>query len=341
MSIEVKRHYATSSSWPRMISNATSPSIAVRLLLGVILLAAASLKGFELATGPIAEDSLLWRRWFFIAVVELELFLGLWLLSGIWVKWAWRVSLAVFFGFAAASFSKGLMGDASCGCFGRVPVSPWWTLTMDMVAVAALARWPPAKSERLGNGRAHATGLVRTGHVVTAFLVIGCPAFWAMASYRPALVESGGRIIGDSNVILLEPEKWIGKPLPIAAHIDIGPQLNAGLWILLMHRHDCPECQDAIPQYRELAQDLSRVADSPKIALIAMPPHGTSAFESSGQLVEGRLSDSREWFVTTPVEILLRNGKVTGVSTDLPALKANGDFERAMAIVSANGSSAP
>jgi hypothetical protein len=86
MSIEVKRHYATSSSWPIKISNATSPSIAVRLLLGVILLVAASLKGYELATGPIAENSLPWRRWFFIAVVEVELFLGLWLLSGICVQ---------------------------------------------------------------------------------------------------------------------------------------------------------------------------------------------------------------------------------------------------------------
>src|SRR5690606_34159712 len=42
------------------------------------------------------------------------------------------------------------------------------------------------------------------------------------------------------GLVILEPEKWIGKPLPIADWIDV--DLSTGDWIVLLHRHDCPAC---------------------------------------------------------------------------------------------------
>jgi len=58
----------------------------VRILLGVILLTAAALKGYQLATEPVREIGLLNSRWFLIGVVEFEPFFGLWLLAGLYPK---------------------------------------------------------------------------------------------------------------------------------------------------------------------------------------------------------------------------------------------------------------
>ncbi len=55
----------------------------VRIVLGLVRLAAAVLKGHQLATEPVAGTGLLDSRWFLIGVVEFELFFGLWLLFNI------------------------------------------------------------------------------------------------------------------------------------------------------------------------------------------------------------------------------------------------------------------
>ena len=73
----------------------------VRIVLGLVLLVAVALKGHQLATEPVAETGLLTSRWFLIAVVEFELFFGLWLLGGLLPKWTSRVALLCFGLFAA------------------------------------------------------------------------------------------------------------------------------------------------------------------------------------------------------------------------------------------------
>lgn len=116
----------------------------VRIVLGLILLTAAALKGHQLATEPVAETGLLTSRWFLIGVVEFELFFGLWLLSGLYPRGTWQAAVLCFSGSACVSVYRGLSGEATCGCFGRVPVNPWYTLIVDVVATAALLWWRPA-----------------------------------------------------------------------------------------------------------------------------------------------------------------------------------------------------
>ena len=119
----------------------------IRIALGLLLLVAAGLKGHQLATEPVAETGLLTSRWFLIAAVEFELVFGLWLLLGLYPRRTWQVALLCFGGFACVSLSKALSGDSSCGCFGKVPVNPWYTLLLDLAAVAALLyRRPPTGS---------------------------------------------------------------------------------------------------------------------------------------------------------------------------------------------------
>ncbi len=89
----------------------------MRLTVGLFLLLAAGLKAYDLATGPIQGAGILQSRWFLIGVVEFELLLGLWLLSGVFPAHAWAVSLGCFACFACVTLHKALSGETSCGCF--------------------------------------------------------------------------------------------------------------------------------------------------------------------------------------------------------------------------------
>jgi hypothetical protein len=61
---------------------------ALRLSLGVLLLAAVALKAHELATTPLAGTRLFASRWLVLAVVQVELLLGVALIAGLWPPWS-------------------------------------------------------------------------------------------------------------------------------------------------------------------------------------------------------------------------------------------------------------
>lgn len=64
---------------------------AVRIPLGVVLLIAAILKAQELTFRPVVETSPLTLTWLLMAVVEIEILLGVWLLAGFFpraLRWA-------------------------------------------------------------------------------------------------------------------------------------------------------------------------------------------------------------------------------------------------------------
>lgn len=123
-----------------------------------------------------------------------------------------------------------------------------------------------------------------------------------------ALPTAGGYVI-------LEPESWVGQQLPIAQYIDL--DLSNGEWIVLLHRHDCSECQAAVPQYERLAASLP--LGSPRVALVEIPPFGGEVV-TEPICARVKLGGDRDWFVQTPMEIRLRDGIVTQASTELPAL---------------------
>jgi hypothetical protein len=116
---------------------------AVRVVLGVLLLVAAGLKGYQLATEPVLGDGILNSPWLLIGVVEFEIFFGLWLIAGLYPKWTWVAACGCFTLFAGVSLFKALSGAASCGCFGRMQVNPWYTVALDALAVATLLVFRP------------------------------------------------------------------------------------------------------------------------------------------------------------------------------------------------------
>ena len=120
---------------------------AVRILVALTLFVAAAGKCHQCCTGPIPGAGLFSARWFVICLVEAEWLGAVVLLACLLPKPAWAISLACFGAFTLVSLGKGLMGEASCGCYGRlIEVNPFLTAASDAAIVIALLRWRPKHS---------------------------------------------------------------------------------------------------------------------------------------------------------------------------------------------------
>ena len=268
-------------------------------ILGILLLTAAILKGWQLLTEPLANKDIWSYRPLLIFTVEFELALALWLLSGLFKKAAWLATLAVFSVFSLITLYKGLSGADSCGCFGAVKVNPWITLfAIDLPAVIALLIFKPQKGQFLNWPSLPKFAISGLAALLT--IVISTPI---LALNKPANVTSSYEV--------LEPETWIGKRLPILDYIDIGKQLEKGNWLVLFYHHDCPECQKAISACKQIAHNNKDNKDFQTIALIEVPPYGKQALIGDMSNIRlGKLANIKSWLITTPVLLKLKESTI-------------------------------
>src|SRR5512136_813700 len=102
----------------------------VMTIAGAFLIIAATLKSHQLLTEPIVSEGF-WESWaFFVIQIPLELGLGIWLVCGLFRKAAWTLGTLAFGFFIGVTLYKAFTGEASCGCFGKVLVKPWITLSL-------------------------------------------------------------------------------------------------------------------------------------------------------------------------------------------------------------------
>jgi len=176
---------------------------------GCLLITAALLKAHNLYRDPFAIDPILPTRAWMIAALVSEFGVGVWLVTGVYARTA-RLIAAVLFGFfGTISLDRALNGEASCGCFGRVAVTPWLMSVLDFCLVLALATiQTPAIPPALHTRRFLLTIMV----VVTA----GIAAVWllqdASADARlvvdPPIVQFGELKHGQrktANIVLVNP----------------------------------------------------------------------------------------------------------------------------------------
>jgi hypothetical protein len=83
--------------------------------VGLVLLTAAAFKGYQLATEPALENGVFTSRWFLMGLVEFELLLGIWLLSGWSQRWSGCAAIGAFAGFGCYALYNVLVGADSCG----------------------------------------------------------------------------------------------------------------------------------------------------------------------------------------------------------------------------------
>jgi hypothetical protein len=168
----------------------------VRVLLGLILLGAAALKFQGLSAGVLPRNLLFTSPQLVLLTIEVEALLGLWLLSGLALRAAWWAGTFFFVLLAAVSLYQGVTGQESCGCFGELQVSPWWSFAIDVAAVAGLVWFrPPRSSGGAWSDRYRPFVQVGVGAVVIVALVVG---IFLLVTDQPlhALARLRGEAIG-------------------------------------------------------------------------------------------------------------------------------------------------
>lgn len=284
---------------------------AVSSLLGGVLLIAAMLKGYDLASIPSVDRTLLDRPVILTTAIGTEIVLAGFLLTGTQPLVTWCITFILLSCYFVITVIKAVSGVESCGCFGNLRVSPWITAIFDLLAVAALVACRHGAFD-IVTARKWAASRMRWALVAFIVLVGAAPGAFAM------LLTKSGNLNDDSvaieGTVVLQPSKWIGKPFPLVPFINIGASLSHGTWIIVLFRSNCEHCKRAIPRYEELAKQSNTKKRAMNIALVEMPPY-ESQEKAPGLLMgpafKGRLTDARDWFAQTPMVLLLSEGLVT------------------------------
>lgn len=294
--------------------SAAPKATIMRWIVGLFLVIAAVLKTVQLVSEPASATLGPVGTPFLQLQIGIELAIGLFLLSGLlWRQLRW-IALVLFAGFASYSLLLALGGAASCGCFGPIHIHPWWTFSLDVCLMLALIlSLRQARACSAANDR---QGASCPGWRIVAIAIISVSTLTtvALVRYVESQAASANNFSTVGGITILEPERWIGRKLPILDFIDL--DMSKGKWNVLLHRHDCPVCQATLPRFVAIAAEVP----SSHTALIEVPPYGEPRFSGDATVYCGRLQDSREWFVHTPVELQLIDGVVTAASTELPAV---------------------
>ena len=134
-----------------------------------------------------------------------------------------------------------------------------------------------------------------------------------MTGYQATTLKADGQLLGEEDIVILEPEAWVGERFPLLPYIDVGDQLLVGQWRVLLYHHDCPKCQEKVGQYLRAPLEAGASLGQPRVALLEMPPYGAgdgSAASGNAPCLFGRLDETRDWFAVTPIEFQLNEGKV-------------------------------
>lgn len=275
--------------------------LVARTCCAAVLLVAATLKLYEHSTDP-SLGALHGNRGLSAIVIAYEMGLVAWLLAGVFPRLCRRVVLITFSGFAGVSLYLALLDAESCGCFGSVQSNPWVTVGIDLLLVFSIWSWDPGSVQlRL---RASTASMVIVSLLPAIAVSLALATKWAGSDLYDDSTIDGERIV------IIEADKWIGRQCPILRDIDIGQRLSHGSWLVVLYQRTCSHCQAVLPLYEQLAVDLANVSHAPRIALVQVPPYATDNQKQHAQWENGNLNENKEWFVTTPTELILHDGKV-------------------------------
>lgn len=252
------------------------------------------------------------------AIANVEFALGALLITGHCGRLVWRLTICSFAVFAAISFSLGLTGADSCGCFSVVRVNPWLTFAGDLAAMAALLRFPPECSPP--GGRSAARSVPQLLAVLGTLILSIVLGIAALAKAR-ITIAAASEISTQGSTILLEPEKWVGKPFPLSRFIRSGDEVRRGDWTVLLYRSDCPKCQEALRQFEPKPSKSTPAQRLRRVALIELPPFSTSGAPNhpdtdSACVLRLRLDENHVWLAATPAVLKLSNSVVAAVRSE-------------------------
>jgi hypothetical protein len=166
--------------------------------LGVLLLSTAGLKGYALTRGGVSGLEWWTGPRVQLFVIGWELVLGLWLIANYRPNIRWLGATVTFAVFAGLSGFLGLRGVPSCGCFGAVNTSPWWSFAVDVAALVLLLLWRPNWTGFGQRVRAELAGTLPLAGATAVVAVVGLVAFGHLSEASDGFVA---RVRGDSLTV--------------------------------------------------------------------------------------------------------------------------------------------
>ena len=284
------------------------------VLTGFLLIVAGLAKTHKTVMDlPDGSDGLL-PSWLLIALAQIEVVLGVWLVSGLYPRTAKSVAITCFAAFCGVSLYQVLSGEPSCGCFGRVSVNPRYVLLLDFFVVVVL--WAsPWEAPTGGATRSNRKRVVVFGVAVAALGAIqGAVYLHAEGAGLQGGATKSGR------PIVLRPETWVGQKLPVLDQLDIGRELTSGHRVVLLDHDNCPHCDEALARFGELA----RTQKGLQFASVYVPSSEQAGPRTAGEVPyrTGYLEAGPEWLVRTPIHFRLKNGVVTATAQGADELVA-------------------
>jgi|GEM_PF-645663 len=257
------------------------PSRAVARILGLLLLAAAVAKLMS-GGGPSDFGVAIQAVWTG-AIVCYEILLGLWLVSGVGVRWSLKAAALTFLVFAGATVWMVARGVKDCGCFGALSLPPQITYWIDVAALAA-ATWAILREHRRG------------WVFPTAILCLAGLAFAVGLKMVPSQTPAQAIELGIS---------W---PPPQA--VQLGEDLSKGRWVVLIYDSSCHRCESLAASYAQDASEWDTSGKECKLALLDVnhAEYPETAL-SYGNIARGRLLQA-DWYESSPVILLLDQGRI-------------------------------
>jgi len=293
------------SAWHRCLcAGWGSRARLLEFALAIVLAIAAVLKLERLHFGlSQAAASVIHNRVALGALVNAELLLAIWLVVGGLPRLRLALTMLFFSAMAATAGYEAARGVPNCGCFGDASAPPAVTAAFDVAAVLALQTTRKYREPVRSIGGPRLIG----GFVLAALLSAG---IWTASSVRPnTAVASLGRMSVPGGLVVLEPDTWRDRPFPLFDEIGGSGELKRGSWRVVFYHFDCANCVAAIPAYEALA-----VADvgiqTAFVAVPPLPPPGADPVPDAPGYLHLQLSPDHEWFVTTPLVIVLKDGIV-------------------------------
>ncbi len=163
-----------------------------------------------------------------------------------------------------------VVGAASCGCFGNLPVKPWQMLIADGALLAAVVFLKPASDQWLASARRGPVAAAAIVAAVTAFgFAFGVPtrdigggADVALPTNNPPDETTDPVSAGcpplpprgaPQQTYFPIYENWVGlcwTEVPLAAFAGpLPPGFDTGTWYVVFYRKDCDHCHDLLERF--------------------------------------------------------------------------------------------
>lgn len=280
----------------------------VVIVAGVILITSAVLKTHQLIyTHPLASDPVFRSRIALVALVELELSLGLFLVLRVLLSVAQPVAGVAFTAFSGFALSEWIAGAENCGCYGSMSISPEYAALIDATVAVLLCMTSWSNRSQLATSHSRAfRGPLGAGIIAISALLLNQTA-----------IQQGdaGIYLTRDGAVILEPSKWLGRRLPIAPFLTNSAVVSRGNWILVLVSSQCSKCQSFIAELE--ADGVHKLpwqdTEVGSVAVVDISANASAQLPSRYFQYRSNLRSEYSWKAIVPVLVLLRDGIVVQV----------------------------